>query len=138
MSIISECACGGSRKLQDRAGGTWWCSGCRTWSKGNGEIIARSIPVVEYRGNVVGGALLRAHWGLRDWEEISGQTWRDLSESHRIAWQAVEDELVQSEGVISKRALIELASEYLERIENLLNVYLKKNATKRIKIATIR
>lgn len=100
--------------------------------------MARSIPVAEYRGGVVNRALLRAHWGLQDWYEISGQTWCDLSELHRGAWQVVEDELVQAEGVISERALVALASEYLERIENLLNAYLKKNATKRVKIETIR
>lgn len=137
MSTVSECACGGFRKLQDR-GGVWWCPSCRTWTSGEGAVLARSIPVVEYRGNVVSGALLRAHWGLQDWYAISGQTWRDLSASHRAAWQAVEDELVEAEGTISERALIALASEYLERIENLLNVYLKKNATKRIKVETIR
>lgn len=137
MNIISECACGGSRKLQDRSG-VWWCPSCRTWTNEHGDVLARSVPVVEYRGGVVDRALLRAHWGLQDWHEISGQTWRDLSESHRVAWQAVEDDLVKAEGVISERALVKLACEYLERIENLLNAYLKKNTTKRVKIETIR
>lgn len=137
MNTISKCTCGGFRKLQDR-GGVWWCPSCRTWTNGEGQVLARSIPVAEYRSGVVNRALLRAHWGLHDWYEISGQTWCDLLESHRVAWQATEDELVQAEGTISERALIELAGEYLERIENLLNVYLKKNTTKRVKIETIR
>jgi hypothetical protein len=86
--------------------------------------------------------LQRALWAsfraLEEFSRLTGKGWQDLHENHRVAWQGVEDELAEMEARLSEDAMTELVGEYLGRVERLLNLYLPRGATQKIKIETIR